>query len=465
MSERFTALEKQVSEEDRGAPGSLLRVPVRKAVFSLAWPTILAGMLENIATTVDLIMIGRLGPAEVASVGLCGMIYWVLSGLAIGLSVSAMAIVARSVGGGKQEQAGLALGQTLTLAIGTSAAVAAVTIVLAPAIFRLFGVAPEVSVLSVGYLRIICIGMVFFSVMVISSGALRGAGDMRTPMFVGLVANIIHIVLNYLLIFGKLGLPALGVRGAAIGTLVSFGAGSAVYMALFFGNRLAIRLTRRDFGWDSQRALQVIRLGIPAAAEQIFIQVGLLIYVKFTVEFGTLALSGYQVGMRVLSLSFIFDFGFSTAAAALIGQNLGAEKQREAKQAGWICMWWAILSMSAIGLLYLLFSRQLAAIFVDDPEVIELGALFIRIVAFCQAGMAIHFTLTGALRGAGDTRWPLLITSLGMYGFRIPAAWVITRFFGMGLFATWNLLFVDYVIRVTCILLRYARGRWLETRL
>ena len=169
--------------------------------------------------------------------------------------------------------------------------------------------------------------------------------------------------------------------------------------------------------------------------------------------------------MRVLSLSFIPNFGFSTAAATLIGQNLGADREREAKQAGWICTWWAILSMSSLGLMYLLFSRQLAAVFVRDPEVIELAALFIRIVAFCQPGMAIHFTLAGALRGAGDTRWPLLITGVGLYGFRIPAAWVITRLFGMGLFATYSLLFVDYIIRIVCILLRYGRGKWMKTRI
>ena len=207
-----------------------------------------------------------------------------------------------------------------------------------------------------------------------------------------------------------------------------------------------------------------VRLGLPAALEQFVLQLGLMIYVRFIVGFGTIGLSAYQVGMRVLSLSFIPNFGFSTAASALIGQNLGAGRKQEAKQAGWICLWWAMFSMSAVGLTYLLFSHWLAAQFIDDPEVIELSSQFIRIVGICQVGMAVYFTLAGALRGAGDTRWPLLITILSMYGFRIPATWIIIRFFGMGLFGTWNLLFGDYIIRVIFVLLRYSRGKWLETR-
>jgi putative MATE family efflux protein len=439
-------------------------VPIRKAIFQLAWPTIVAGLLENIATTVDLIMVGRLGAAEVASVGLCGMIYWVLSALAIGLSVSAMAVVARSAGGGARDEASRALGQTITLAIATSVVVAAVTILLAPHIFTLFGVEPDVGALSVRYIRILSLGMVFFGIGQVASGALRGAGDTRTPMFVGFMANIIHILVNYVLIFGKFGLPALGVSGAAIGTVASFAVTSGMYLFLFFGRRLALTLTRQDFAWDANRLRQATRLGLPAAAEQIVLQLGLLIYVKFIVDFGTVALSAYQVGMRVLALSFIPNMGFSTAAAALIGQNLGAGQKPEAKQAGWICTWWAIVSMCSIGVIYILLSRPLAAIFVTDPEVIELGALFIRIVGYCQIGMAIHFTLAGALRGAGDTRWPLLITVIGMYGCRIPATWILTHFLGAGLLATWNLLFLDYAVRIVGILLRYGRGKWLDTK-
>ena len=464
MPEQSTKTEQPTPEEKAVASSTLLNMPVRTAVFTLAWPTIIAGLLENIATTVDLIMVGRLGAAEVAAVGMAGMIYWVLSAMAIGLSVAAMAVIARSFGKGDRSEASLALGQTLTLGVATSIVIAVLTIILAPAIFGLFDMAPDVEALSVSYMRILTIGMVFFAVIAVSSGALRGAGDTRTPMIVGLIANVVHIILNYLLIFGKFGLPAMGSDGAAIGTTVSMMVAAGVYLWLHFKEYVVIKLKWSDFGWNTERARQLVKLGVPAATEQIVLQLGLLIYVKFIVGFGTIPFAGYQVGMRVLSLSFIPNMGFSTAAGALIGQNLGAKRKGEAKRAGWVCLWWAMLSMCSVGLGFLFFSRELAGIFVKDPEVIESAAEFIRIVAYCQPGMATYFTLAGALRGAGDTRSPLLIALLGMYCFRIPAAWILTSFFDASLFVIFVLLIGDYIIRIICILLRYARGKWLETK-
>ncbi len=463
MAEQITP--PQVPDEKRTETSSLLNMPIRTAVFALAWPTIIAGTLENIATTVDLIMVGRLGAAEVAAVGMAGMIYWVLSALAIGLSVAAMAIVARSFGGGERGEASAALGQTMTVGVATSIVVAILTILLAPAIFGLFDMESDVEAFSISYMRILALGMGFFAVISVASGGLRGAGDTRTPMLVGLIANVVHIGLNYLLIFGKFGLPAMGSDGAAIGTTVSMAVAAAVYLWLHFGGHVVIRLKLSNFGLDMERAKQIVWLGVPAATEQMVVQLGLLIYVKFLVGYGTAAFAGYQVGMRVLSLSFIPNMGFSMAAGALVGQNLGARRPGEAKRAGWTCLWWAMLSMCSVGLLFLFFSRQMAGIFVDDPEVIEHAALFIRIVAYCQPGMATYFTLAGALRGSGDTRSPLLIALLGMYCFRIPAAWVLTTYYDASLLLVFGLLIGDYIIRIICILLRYARGKWLETKL
>ncbi len=464
MPEEPIHMEESEPKEKGTVTSSLLQMPVRKAVFFLAWPAIVAGVLENIATTVDLIMVGRLGAAEVAAVGIAGMIYWVFSALVIGLSVAAMAIVARGFGGGDRSEASLALGQTMTLGVATSVVVAIVTIIVAPAIFGLFGMEPDVEALSVSYMRILALGMGFFAVVAVASGGLRGAGDTRTPMFVGLIANVVHIGLNYLLIFGKYGLPAMGSDGAAIGTTVSMAVAAAVYLWLHFGGHVVIGLRWSHFGLEMKRARQIVRLGVPAASEQIVLQLGLLIYVKFIVGYGTAAFAGYQVGMRVLSLSFIPNMGFSTAAGALVGQNLGAKRSLKAKQAGWICLWCAMVFMCLIGLDFFLLSWEFAIIFVDHVDVVLYAAMFIRMVAYCQPGMATYFTLAGALRGAGDTRSPLMIAIVGMYLFRIPAAWILTTYYDASIHLVFGLLIGDYIIRIICILLRYARGKWLETK-
>ncbi len=425
----------------------------------------LAGMLENIASTIDMIMVGRLGVAEIASVGFCAMINWALGSLGMGLSIAVTAIVARYCGAGESEKAQQGLACTLTLSVVSSTLVAFAIFGLAPRIMQFFGVEEDVYVLSVSYLRIIAFNGIFWTGIAVSSGALRGAGDVRTPLYIGVVMNLIHVPLNYILIFGKLGFPALGVDGAAIGTLLSSITAMVMYLYFFHSGLLKLRLSRQDFKWDSQRARTIFRVALPASLEQFVLEGGLLIYAKFIVVFGTVALSGYQVGMQVLSLAFIPNQGFSTAAATLVGQNLGAVRKKEAKRAGWVCLFFGTLSMSLVGAIGWFNARWISSIFTNDPAVIEVASAFVRIVAFSQPGMAVFFAMTGALRGAGDTRSPLIVTIAGMYGVRITGAWVVTRLLGMGIEPTFSLVIYDYIVRVVAIVFLYQRGRWLETRL
>jgi len=445
--------------------GDLLDRPIGRAVLSLAWPTILAGLLENAATTVDMIMVGRLGAAEIASVGFCAMINWALFTPLMGLSVAVVAIVARNVGAGRSDQAHLALGQGLLLAVFTGILTGLATFLAAPLIFRAFGLEPRIYEMSLGYLRLLCLGQPFFGVLMVCGGALRGSGDMRTPLYLGAAANVMHVGFNYVLIFGRFGLPALGVRGAATGTVLSFFIDAVVLILLLHSPWFRLRLSLRDFIWNKERALTIVRLAVPACAEQLVLQIGLLFYARFIVAFGTAALSGYQVGMQVLSLSFIPNMGFSIAAGTLVGQNLGAGRPAQAKRTGWVCLSWSLGALSLMGVVYLTAARPIAGIFVREPEVIGYAVSFIWAVAFVQPGMAIYFTLAGALRGAGDTRTPLLVTLLGMYGCRIPVTWIVTGLMGWGASGVFYLLILDYAARVAAILTRYKRGRWLTIRL
>ena len=464
MADQPIALDKSIPVVEPPGYGNLLDMSIRRALFALAWPTVLSVLLEHAATTVDMIMVGRLGAAQIASVGFSSMINWTLTAMVMGLSVAVTAIVARYIGAGRPEEVGRSLGQSIILALILSTALSLFVFILAPVILDLFGLEQDVFELSVPYLRILCFGTIFLSVMAVASGALRGAGDTRTPMYIGAIATIIHIAINYFLIFGKGGAPNLGIQGAAIGTLVSQLIAAFIYFALLYTNQLRISLSLNDLKWDSRRARRVIRLAIPASSEQVVLEAGLLLYARFIVAFGTIALSGYQVGMQILSLSFIPNGGISMSAATLVGQNLGAGRKKEAKKAGWVCVFWGVIAMSLIGVVYLIIPRQLASIFVNDPEVIDLAASFIRVVGIAQAMMATYFVLSGALRGAGDTRTPLLVTFLGMYGFRIPAAWIATAYLGMGVQVAFSFLIFDYVVRLVVILIRYQRGKWLETR-
>ena len=451
-----------VSESRMEIHSEILDMPVHRAIFHLAWPTMFAGILENLATTVDMIMVGKLGAAAIAAVGFCGMINWTLTSLIMGLSIAVTATVARNFGAGEKTTAEFVVAQTLILSLILATGVTLVILFGAPAIMRFFGVEEDVYVLAVPYLRIISISSIFLAILVSLSSALRGAGDTRTPMLIGFIANIINICLNYILIFGKLGFPTLGVKGAAIGSMTALLSATLISLVLFRSGWLKLKLSLNHFKWDTARMWTLIRIAFPASIEQFTVQLGLLTYARFIVYYGTAALSGYQVGMQVLSLSFIPNTAFSVSASTLVGQNLGAGRKHGAKRAAWICMGLGVLSMSTVGAVALFNAELLASVFVREPEVIRLGAAFIWIVAFSQPGMAIYFTLAGALRGAGDTRAPLFVTLIGMYGIRVPGAFILSQKLGMALEATFSLLIFDYIARVSGILYFFQKGKWMD---
>ena len=443
-------------------PSDILNMPVYRSIFHLAWPTLFAGLLENMATTVDMIMVGKLGAAAIAAVGFCGMINWSLTSLIMGLSIAVTAIVARNFGGGEKKAAEFALAQSIILSSILATGVTLVILCGAPRIMIFFGVEKEVYVLAVPYLRIISVSSIFLALLVSLSSALRGAGDTRTPMLIGFIANLINVGLNYILIFGKLGFPAMGVKGAAVGSMLALFSATAISLFLFRSGRLRLSLSFSHFKWNRTQMWTLIRIAIPASIEQFTVQIGLLTYAKFIVYYGTAALSGYQVGMQVLSLSFIPNAAFSVAASTLVGQNLGAGQKQQAKRAAWICLGLGTLSMSTVGAIALFNAEFLASIFVKEPEVIRIGAAFIWIVAFSQPGMAIYFTLAGALRGAGETRAPLCVTLIGMYGIRIPGAFFVSQKLGLALEATFSLLIFDYLARVLGIYYFFQKGKWMD---
>jgi putative MATE family efflux protein len=448
--------EKSVLQSD------ILNMPVQRAIFHLAWPTIFSGILENLTTTVDMIMVGKLGAPAIAAVGFCGMINWTLASLMMGLSIAVTAIVARNYGGGQKEEAEVAVAQAIIVSLILAAGITVVILAGAPWILRFLGVQDDVYELAVPYLKIISVSGIFFAVLISLASALRGAGDTRTPLYIALITNFFHVGLNYVLIFGKLGFPAMGVTGSAIGSMISLFIATLILFFLCHTGWLKLKLSFTHFRWNSNQMRDLIRIAIPASIEQFVVQLGILIYARFIVDYGTVALSGYQVGSQVLSLSFIPNGAFSIAASTLVGQNLGAMRKTEAKRAAWICLVLGTLSMSTIAAITLFNAEFLASVFVKEPEVIRLGAAFIAIVAFSQPAMAIYFTLAGALRGAGDTRSPLFVTLISMYGLRIPGAFLASRFMNIGLELTFGLLILDYMARASGILFFFRKGKWMK---
>lgn len=438
---------------------------LRRSIWSLAWPAILTFGLESVVGLVDMLMVGRLGAHAVAGAGIGTQIFSAVSVVMVAGATGTVALIARDVGAGRRAAAERILLQSLYTAALVAAVVAAPVFWWAREIVSLFGIAPGVTVEAEGYVRCIMLGVPSAALFTALSSALRGAGDMRTPLFLGALVNVANVAGNFVLIFGYLGAPALGVRGAALASGLAFTLGVAMGIGLLLRSASLLRLPRRNLALHFRTALRILGIGGPTGIEQLLMQIGFLLYLKIAALYGTSAVAAYVIGVRILALSFLPGFGFGAASSTIVGQRLGAGDPQGAAESGWASNRLAILFMSAGGIAIFLAAERIARLFVDDAAVVADAVSFIRTLAAAQPLMAADFTLGGALRGAGDTRFPLLTVVLGFYGVRLGFALAAARVFSLSLAWVWAALLGDYLVRAVLKAWRFRSGRWKTIRI
>lgn len=434
-------------------------------VWFLAWPVIVNLFSEATVGLVDMLMVGRLGADAVAGVGVGTQILGSISVVTTAVATGTVALVARHVGAGEPGHARRVLGQSILAGFVLACCAIVPVLVWTPALVRLFGVQPQVVDASVAFTRLVVLSIPAGAVLFTIGAGLRAAGDTRTPLLIGVIMNVVNIVLNWIFIFGHLGVPALGVRGSALGSLCAFTTGATMAFALLVRGRLRLSIhPRRDLRPDRAMIARVMRIGAPSGIEQFAMQMGFLVYLVFASHYGTAAVAAYFIGVRILALSFLPGIGFATAASALVGQNLGAGNPRGAVEAGWNATRLAVVFMSTTGLLLLVFATPIARLFVDDAAVIEDTRWFIYMLGLCQPLMAVDYALGGALRGAGDTRFPLVTLFAGLYGCRLVFAWVVTHLAGLSTPWLWAALIGDYASRAVLKAWRFRGGAWQRVR-
>jgi len=442
-------------EGTRASEADLLRT-----TWVLAWPVIFSFSIESLVGLCDMLMVGRLGRSAVAGVGVGVQILGAVDAAMFALGTGALAIVARHVGAGERDAADETLRQSLVTATAIAILMILPVVVWAPALVAAFRVDDAVMVLGTQFLRIVMLGVPAGAVLFVMISSLRGAGDTRTPLAIGAVVGIVNVGLAYGLIFGRFGLPALGVTGAAIATAVAFAAGALLGLVLLARGRLVLALRTRPFRLRPDVVRRVLRIGYPAAIEHLLMQVGFFLYIVFAAHHGTAAVAAYFIGVRILSLSFLPGFGFAAAAATMIGQNLGAERPEDAERSGRAAVRLAVWLMTAAGVVIFAAARPIARLFVDDEAVVADTVSFIHVLAACQPLMALDFTLGGALRGAGDTRFPLAAVFLGFYVCRLGFAWLVTFALGLSVAWLWLALVGYYLARSLLKGARFRSGVW-----
>ncbi|QUL98086.1 MAG: MATE family efflux transporter [Candidatus Fermentithermobacillus carboniphilus] len=437
-----------------------------RATWALAWPVVLEQALSMVSQVVDMAMVGRLGAESVAAIGLSMQPFFLINAVFMGLSVGTTSLCARATGAKNREEAGKVAGQSIVVAFIFGVIVSYLGFLKSDWIIAFMKAEIPVRALGASYVKAMMPGMLLFFVFTVSTAALRGAGDTTTPMLVNLGINVIHVFTNYLLIFGYLGFPALGVTGAGISTSISriLGGAAMLYVLSRPRGKLTVdwKKTVREFDWALFR--RILNIGVPAAMERVLTSTGQIAYARQVAGLGTQAYAAHSLSLNVESFSYMPGMGFATAATSLVGQRLGAKDPSGAEKSAIIATKMAVMTMGSMGLMFFLFPGQFLRIFTDDPDIIARGVPLLRIVAFTQIPEAIGFVIPGALRGAGDTRIAMYVTVAGVWVVRLGLTYLLMEVFGLGLAAAWIAMFSDWVVRSSLYWIRLKRGKWKEIK-
>lgn len=432
--------------------GRRKRVSIRRNVVSLSLPVLLSSLFQRLVSIVDIFMVGGLGAAAIAATGLGQLLMFVVMTVFWGLATGTTVVIAHLWGGGRRAEARRAAFAVCLACAGMTLVASLLGYHFGDQLARFLGAGEDVLAFSGPYIRLVFTWFAFTSGLNILSAIMHGTGDTRTPMEGVILVNILHVLIAWPLIYGKLGLPRLGVEGAAIAINISEACGF-LYLLVQALRRNYITIGRPDLPLFRK----VWQVGYPVALERIAQQSGQLFYSKYIIGYGTAAYAAHQVGLSIESLSFMPGAGMGIAAATLMGQALGAGKIRRARISHREALRLALLVMAFMALLFLAVPHLLMGLFTHDPEVIEKGTVFLRLVAFAQVPLALSFVYAGSLRGTGDTLYVFLVTLAAMWGIRVFLSYVAAEHLHLSLYMVWGVFLLDWLFRAAAFAWRYRR--------
>jgi len=393
---------------------------------------VLEMMMESVFVVADVFFVGRLGPDAVATVGITESLMTVMYALAIGLSIGAAATVARRVGEKDPDSAGRSAVQSVLMGLGAAAIFGTIGTLFGPQLLAIMGASDDVLRTGSTFARVMLGGSGTVVMLFLINAVFRGAGDAAIAMRVLWFANAINIILGPCLIFGIGPFPELGVTGAAVGTTIGRGSG-VVYQLIHLsrGNgRLRIRRSHLKFDLDVMRS--IVRISGTATFQNFVGTASWMGLVRILTGFGSAAVAGNTIGIRIILFALLPSFGVSNAAATLVGQNLGAKKPDRAEAAAWKAGMYNTICLGTVGAIFLLFAPQIVSLFTMDPEVALYGVRCLRIVSAGFLFYGYAMVLTASFNGAGDTRTPTLINLVCLWMWEIPLAWALAHPFGFG---------------------------------
>jgi Na+-driven multidrug efflux pump len=434
-----------LAAQARRAPSPFALAPERHdsygEIWRLAWPVIASQMLAYAVNLIDIAMVGRLGRDSLAAVGYATQVFFLVQSIFFAVSFACVALMARALGSGDTARARQALAASLWVASAVAALLSVAALTLPREILGLLQAEPAIIERAVPYFRLVLGSSLLMALAVVYESGLRAA-------------------------FGLLGFPRLELVGAGIATVASQVVAVVMFLAVSRRARVsnALRIRTRDLAAARPLLREVVRISLPAIGERVVMNLAMMSYFVILGGYGSAAIAAYTVGVRVLAFSWIPGTGFSAAASTLVGQALGAGALDEATRAGWRAVRMGLATSIVLGIVCAVARDPFGRLFTSDEGVLAALGPFMLVLAIAQPFLGLHFTLAGALRGAGDTMTPLLAATLGNWGFRVPIAAFCALVLHTDLVYVWGALFFDHVARTLWLAIVYRRGRW-QTRL
>ncbi len=433
---------------------------IAREVLTLALPAVGEQMLNMAVGIVNTFLVGHLSAAALTGVGLSTQLIMMTIALVAAVTTGSTALIARAVGARDFRTANRVLGQSMLLGGVIGIVTTLLGVGLAHRALYLMGARDDALRLGTDYLRIVSVTFLLSTLMFVGNACLRGAGDTRTPLRIMMLVNGVNIVVAWVLINGTFGLPQLGVVGAALGATVGRGLGGALVLRALLHGRSGLRLQRLPWAPNLSTIGRILHVGLPSGAEQLLLRLGQISFVRIVAALGTTAYAAHSVALNTESVSFMPGFGFAVAATTLVGQGLGAQDDRLAERYGYVSYALGAAIMGLMGVVFILFARPLVSVFTDDAEVIALATGPLRLIGFVQPMLAAMMIFAGALRGAGDTRVPMLITGAALWLIRVPLGALVVLVLGWGLQGAWTVMAIDLSLRGALNFLRFRSGRW-----
>jgi len=454
-----------IRESLRGSHQDFTKGSLNRAILLLAIPMVLEMVLESLFAVVDVFWVGRLGADAVATIGLTESMMSLVFAVGLGLALSTTAMVARRIGEKDPEGAAVAGVQAIVLGLSVSLLVGIPCFFYGADLLRLMGASPQIVAVGGNYARIALGGSGAIMMLFLNNGIFRGAGDAAIAMRLLWVSNIINLMLDPCLIFGVGPFPKLGVTGAAVATLTGRSIGVLYQFYRLMRGTERIRILRRQIRLNLQVLWRLLRVSLTGILQFAIANTSWIALVRIVSIFGSAALAGYTIGIRVVIFVLLPSWGLSNAAATLVGQNLGAKQPERAETSVWRTGFYNMLFLGAIGIFFLIFATPVVGLFTQDPVVVPLAAACLRIISTGNIGYAYGMVMLQAFNGAGDTVTPTWVYFFGFWLLEIPLAYVLAIHTGLhanGVYV--SIVVAEGAIAVAGVLL-FRRGRWKQQKI